>query len=200
MSHLSIILNGPPGCGKDTIAKLMNEYGFHEHSFKRQLYIETARYYGVNEDELVARATVRELKEEVWEATGVSPRNMLIHTSENVIKPRLGKDFFGKAAAQRCQQQSSTLAVFSDGGFAEEIPPLKELYKYVVVVRLHREGFSFGDDSRTYLDGFIGGVDLTLEEGAPEKAVREILWIVDPIMMELKASLHPVNVKDRWYL
>jgi len=173
--HICVLLNGPPGCGKDTLANLLAEHGFHHHRYKEQLYTDTANYYGVPVEEFRRWATDRILKELVHRALGVSPREAMIHVSESVFKPRYGNAYFGHAAAQRCVQQRSGLAVFSDSGFAEEVTPMQALYDHVVVFRLHREGFTFGSDSRRYLQGYPNTYDLTLEDDRPQDAVNSIL-------------------------
>ena len=179
---MCLILNGPPGSGKDTIADRLVEYGFTKMAFKDQLYVETAQLYDVALGDLLEVATDRELKEKVWERTGVSPRQMLITCSEEVIKPRHGKSFFGDAAAQRCVEKRANLAVFSDGGFKEEIVPLREVYEKVIIVRLRRPGFTFEGDSRTYLCGLPDTMDLLLLESVPERAVNDLVYILDPFL------------------
>lgn len=93
-NKVAIILNGPPGCGKDTIAKLLcdiphkqrceahgeavcdcptlaypcNEYTRHQplahRQFKLHLYKATADYFGIELGHLIRIATDRTLKEE----------------------------------------------------------------------------------------------------------------------------------------
>ena len=105
-------------------------------------------------------------------------RQALIHVSENVCKPKYGRDYFGKLAANRIRagREIDSLAckniVFSDGGFVEEVLSLVDIDD-VVVVRLKGRG-SFLGDSRSYLNaGF--SLDLQLVEDQPQKAVIEIL-------------------------
>jgi len=180
---LCVILNGPPGVGKDTLAERLEAYGFHHQSFKTQLYRDTATHFRVDLDVFKAAATDRELKERPFAPTGISPRDMMIYTSEKVMKPALGEDYYGKAAVQRCIWNDLPLVVFSDGGFKEEILPLQDLYEHVVIFRLHRDGFDFNNDSRSYISDAYGNVyDIHLVNDAIEKGVSTMLDTLEPFV------------------
>lgn len=152
-----IILNGAIGSGKDEIAKyLVSKYkgklylDVNKKQFKDPLIELTKKFYGLshNEWELLSSRDYKEKPHATLH--GMSPRNALIHVSENVIKPVFGKDIFGKLTLQNL---SEGINIFSDGGFKEEIIPIiKELgSSEVVVVKLLRSGYNFDGDSRTYL-------------------------------------------------
>ena len=122
-----VILNAPPGAGKDTLAYdydwassvgnfLLGEWQYEKQSvfsiipsnveFKRPLrdiassVIATVHGYEVAE-EFLSRLLDRELKEQPWDKLGgMSPRQFLIYTSENYVKVCFGGDAFGKIAAR----------------------------------------------------------------------------------------------------
>ena len=176
MLNLCVILNGPPGVGKDTIADLMVSEGFVKHQMKAILYQHTADHCRIPLFIFETMASDRLLKDKPTTLlNGLTPRQALIHVSENVYKPRYGLDYFGQAAAKACVDQNSRFTVFSDGGFDEEIEPLQEVFDVVLIVRLHREGYTFEGDSRSYLTGWQLTTDVTLEEGSPGRAVEEIM-------------------------
>ena len=188
MLDLCVLLNGPPGCGKDTLADMLATHGFSKYSFKSTLYSETMEYFGCHQREFMRRATDRSLKEKPWlelqlEGRKISPRAALIHVSEKVMKPLHGPEHYGQAAADRCVTDKVSMAVFSDSGFVDEMLPLCRAFKSVVVFRLRREGFSFEGDSRGYLIGVPArSFDILLVEGQPLLAMLSILDILSPTM------------------
>lgn len=155
-----IILNGAPGSGKDEGAKhlvsmLKGEGVLSRHcEFKERLFDITRVVYGITIPEW-ERLYTRENKEKPnGRLQGLSPRQALIHISEDIMKPSFGKDYFGKAAAE---DLTEGVNVFSDGGFIEEVRPIisKVGVKNVLIIRIHRTGHTFQGDSRKYLpDGF----------------------------------------------
>ena len=80
-----------------------------------------------------------------------SQRSWLIHISENVIKPSFGEKAFGNMLGNSLPAEGTVL--ISDGGFASELIPVIEKVgeDNVTVVRLHREGCDFSNDSRNFL-------------------------------------------------
>ncbi len=190
--NICLILNGPPGCGKDTLAKLFLERaGFAHHEMKAGLYEKTAKYFNMELGEFVRIATDRDLKEQPERdlrlprnsaSRHITPREALIHVSEKVYKPNYGNDYFGQLAADRCLALGNPNVVFSDGGFPEEIAPLEKIFAHVVIARLHRKGYSFEGDSRNYLEGFPKSFDVGLLEDEPDEAydvISQILEFVD---------------------
>lgn len=149
------ILNGPPGIGKDTLAANIKEmFGFPSMAFKDALYKETAAYMGVDLDYFINVATLRHTKDAPdMLLDGMTPRDALIHVSENIIKPKYGKKFFGLKAVQAIADlggQTGTV-VFSDGGFCEETECLVEHGYEVHIIQLHNKDFDFKQDSRDYV-------------------------------------------------
>ena len=154
-----IIFNAPPNSGKDACCEYLAEkYGAFHTYFKKALYQEAARISGLPLDYIKAICSDREVKERkndclVVDQFPVTPRQYLIHVSENVIKPLLGKDYFGKKLANEVVETNDDLIVVSDGGFAEELLVFKDYTQIkVVVIQLYREGCTFDNDSRRYFD------------------------------------------------
>lgn len=146
-----VILNGPPQSGKDDGAKFLAErFNGHHQEFKAQLFSLTKLIWNIKDDAW-DRMYERDLKEEPTELLGgMSPRGSLIHTSETVIKPNYGREYFGKCAARLLEDG---VTFFSDGGFVEEVRPMLDTIgeENVLIIRLYRPGYTFEGDSRDWL-------------------------------------------------
>lgn len=156
MNTKVVILNGPPNCGKDTLADLM----YHEYTgakvarraMKDGLYDLTADLFLVDREWFRIVCADRARKEAPMKRLGGrSPREALIYVSEQVVKPAFGHDYFGRYAAENLEQ--GALNIFSDGGFVEEAIPVLNVVgaDNVLLVQIYREGCSFDGDSRNYL-------------------------------------------------
>ena len=156
-----IVLNGPPGSGKDSIAQTYKEK-FSERpveiiAFKDQLYKDAFEYVKPTMDWHAFKlfCSHRVLKDQPHPLfLGLSPRGLLIHVSEKILKPMHGADYFGKAAASAVKSISLDKdIIITDGGFEREIVALRGSQdRPVFVVQVHREGCDFSQDSRLYLD------------------------------------------------
>lgn len=195
MSKLIVVLNGPIGVGKDTLALALQNTraGIELMALKDALFTDTAKYFGVPRAEFIARHNDRNLKELPWwrlilankKATGeaLSTRQALIHVSESVIKPRFGLGYYGKCAGQVASlaHHFGKLPVFTDGGFNEEAIAMVEAAgpeARLLVVRLHRPGCSFAGDSRDYIAAEhprICYAEVQLIAGEVSQGVQDIL-------------------------
>jgi hypothetical protein len=151
---LIVIFNGPPGSGKDEAARYFQARGFKHLSFKHALFRETVREFDVSYKWFMDRYNDRSVKERPEKRLrGMSRREALIYTSEEVIKPRYGKDFFGVQVAKEIVNENDYC--ISDGGFVEEL--LSVINRIgsdnIVLVQLTRDGCDYSSDSRRYFDG-----------------------------------------------
>ncbi len=179
-----VILNGPAGCGKDTIADILHkEYDFLHHAMKTSLVVAAAAIAGIPIGQMHSLLH-RNTKDNYNHYLGMSPRNWLIEVSENIIKPQFGSGFFGSREAIRCQREiaaGNQSIVYSDGGFPEELQAMATVLgeDNILLVRLRRDGYTFDGDSRNYLDpiGDMPYLDIKLETGKPERAVQDIMSV-----------------------
>lgn len=177
-----VILNGPAGSGKDTIGGILGQvHGWGVESFKAPMWEVAKATLGESlfrkfEQDYASR----EYKEKpLAYLGGISPRQFFIRISEEWCKPTFGQRYFGNRMADTLLSYPGA-KVITDGGFPAEVEPLAEVGLHVVIVRLHREGFDFDGDSRSYIrdDAFLHiapllrphFLDIELVEGKPELA------------------------------
>jgi hypothetical protein len=154
-----IIFNGPPGTGKDELAKhFTSKFGAlyrngtkhmeHKHHLKAIALVIT----GVTEEEWDERYDNRELKEKPWDKCGnISQRQLYIKISEEWCKPLFNRSYFGDRSTQRIKESDAKYFFFSDGGFKNETIPMLAACDRMVIIRIHREGHTYEGDSRKYL-------------------------------------------------
>ena len=149
-----VIFNGPPGTGKDEACLYFKKLGYMHLSFKEELLKETAQFYDVSLDWFLDGYDDRTIKERPeYRLDGFSRRKALIYVSEEIIKPRYGKEYFGLKLAEQIQNEYHYCV--SDGGFEEELTPVinKIGADKVILVQLTRDGCDFSSDSRKYFNG-----------------------------------------------
>lgn len=158
MKHKVIFLNGPIGCGKDTIGGMLADIlcekydGANTAQFKELLYEHTANLFQVNYRVFRRWARGRITKETKREQlNGFSAREALIFTSENVYKQIFGKDYFGKALVNSLHCE---VTVITDSGFYDEAKAVIDEVgaENCLLVNICRDGCSFNGDSRSYIN------------------------------------------------
>ena len=111
-------------------------------------------HFDVNEEWFMEGYEDREVKEKKCEAlNGMSRREAMIYVSEEIIKPKHGKSYFGKMVSE--EVEDNVHYAIADGGFIEELEPLVERVgaENIVIVQLTREGHDYSSDSRRYFNG-----------------------------------------------
>ena len=170
-----IVLNAPMKSGKDYLSDLlvgiMDQNGIPaaHREVKEMLFSVAIKAAGIT-PQLWAAIYDRHYKEEpspylMIDGKHVSPREWMIHCSEDLIKPMFGKHAFGDAAVNALRKdypEGEGVIIYSDGGFIEEVERLSE-YAYstggdFMLVRVHREGYGWGIDSRSYLNLALNSV------------------------------------------
>ena len=153
--------SGPPHCGKDSIARTMSSQ-FDSMELIDSYIMSLARpmrYNGMSllgfdpqDDEKYA-----EVKDQKHELFGDTLRNHMIAESETFIKPRYGKDFWGrklKVDAGIIWNENVVIFV-PDFGFKEEVEFFEREIgcENVLTVQIERDGCDFSKDSRDYVCG-----------------------------------------------
>lgn len=194
MSTYVVLINGPPGSGKDMLADFLlsqgksgvDEFSVVKREFKARLNEHTVKHFGVAPKRW-AELTQRAFKEiPTSELKGLSPRQALIHVAENVCKPNYGKNYFAEALVASIAESENTVVVVPDCGFAEEVECVASsevtgFGRRVLLVQLSREGCTFAGDSRGYVnikDVGAGDVQLLQNSGTPEEVGRRFQALV----------------------
>lgn len=168
-----IILNGPKFSGKDTLCNLLLKLfpGAIHARFKDVLYQysyelwELEKTQKITLDQWIEICNIPTLKDVPveWLLTEdgkvISPRQALIHVSEDIIKKEYGEDGVAYLTVLRLKElypdYDKQMFIFSDGGFNNEIQSLINDFnikrKSLTVVRIDRKGCSFAGDSREYI-------------------------------------------------
>lgn len=185
-----ILLNGPAGSGKDTLAALLLEQGHVQAKaqFKEPMFDIALAASGIGPDAWWGRYNNRESKERPWGLLGgMSCREFMIHISEKFIKPVFGDDYFGNQLAIKYINRDPhvTDMVVSDSGFQSELDALGRTLgeSEVLIVRLWREGYTFEGDSRSYINANSGNhvIDVQLVDGYPSQAIGTIVSVINAI-------------------
>jgi len=159
MSEKIILLfNGPPSSGKSEAARYVStSFGAKEFNFKDKLIALTKEIYNISDEEWLKYYN-REDKDTkvIPNADGKTARETLIFVSEGIIKPLFGKDYFGKCAVEAIRN-SEKMIVCGDCGFDQEVLPVVNHFgkDNVFLVRIHRKGCSFVNDSRNWISKWL---------------------------------------------
>lgn len=154
------ILNAPKRVGKDTVAnQIVEECGVRTASFKYPIYDLFIKTTGMPSDEFFGLYLVDGWKDSPQAFLGGKrPRDLMIHISENYVKPFFGKDYYGKWIADYIdfaeKDSGSEMAwIIPDGGFQEEFDAVKKVFgDRVKLIHMYREGHKdFTGDSRNWI-------------------------------------------------
>jgi hypothetical protein len=180
-----VFLNGPPRVGKDTVGKAVARVSgaFETASFAAELKDATHRAFGLdvptnhfelNKDEPQLRFF------------GKTPRQVYIAFSENFMKPLYGDEVFGKFLVETLagmEQAGVELVAITDSGFLHEARQVLRTYPEALLIRLHRQGCNFSNDSRGYIYlPEIAQVDLHNEEANDPRIIANFIdnWFREP--------------------
>lgn len=162
----AIFLNGPPRSGKDTLGGLISRY-IEKNSmwaepqtaeFKAPLLETLSNMF--DDYRIWCGKEYDEKKDEPNDKLfGHTPRELMIWLGEEVIKPKFGKNFFGKIMLYNMDRNYyhregiESVFIFTDSGFRDEV---MEVINHLgaencLMVCLLRDGCDFEKDSRGWL-------------------------------------------------
>ena len=177
-----IMLNGPPRCGKDTIAEALDEYFnvvrgdeyqvIHE-KFSAPLKTGVRAIYGVPSD-------IEETKDESDERLlGATYRSAQIALFNHLSRVH-GNTVLGQLFSARTLRRDGVFIVSDTGRFDEVFPAIKSFdADSCVVFRIHRDGTSFANDIRQYVSNtdIIGVKSFDVDNNGSVETV--VLTIID---------------------
>jgi hypothetical protein len=203
------ILNGPSKSGKNMLTDWANEKlkAVYPFSFAAPLkricahIIWGAEHVGFDQLALLEQ---NKDKEGYGCLEAVTPRDILIALSEDVIKPLCGQEYFGRVAMMRLvyliEKHGAECFIASDGGFAVELDPIIRFFGSgnVFVINLCREGCTYESDSRGYLtpEQFSSPPSfLTLHNnGTPEEVRESFSDLITKVMTDYYRCMFPGRV------
>lgn len=162
-----VLLNGPPGCGKDTAVKHMVPYLDFKHlkfaaPIKRM--VAALLECSMSRLEEIKDVPNRMLRYEEYLTTrDDTPRRLLIALSEELLKPRYGGSYFGNVLWSEATNSAHKVFLVSDCGFESEVARLISSAGKgnCLLIRIHRADCNFENDSRSYIpDGLCQTIDI----------------------------------------
>lgn len=162
-----ILLQGPPGCGKDTIAHLLRDFGGYTHFKFAQPIIDAmqGQFTSYFEPSGRPKRTIDEFKRHDFgkylcgDGRTITGRDIMIAWSEQYMKPLFGQDVFGTLADNAVfprymdrEADPTFRAVMSDSGFEPESRGLFTTIKHenAAIIQIYRPGKTYAGDSRNY--------------------------------------------------
>lgn len=182
------LFNGPPGCGKDAacaeIMRLDQEtiYAY----YKEWLYEKTAKSLGFTFEawsKICQDTVLKDTPMFTQWGSVETPRQMLIHVAESVLKPKYGRDCIAVKMAERLKEKVKGLdhytVVVPDLGFPEELTTLREHFPdaNIVLVHIQRPSHTYKGDSRSYIDS----PDATIDNGG---SLESFKWDVGSLYLQ----------------
>lgn len=151
-----IILSALPQSGKDSLADhCVSKLGLVKVEFKEALHHDAARLLGIplqtwldnytNESKDLPNLKVPFFKEPI------SARRWLQFVSEDIMKPRFGRRFYGFQLGHKLDTMPNDTFICSDGGFPEELDALRHMGYTPIVLRIYRDACRSVSDTRVLL-------------------------------------------------
>ena len=177
--QMVIMLNGPPGCGKDTWANAFCDV-YREASvikFAGPIKSGLRAMYSISDEEWKRLESPQEKEKPQAIFQGLTTREVQIKFGEGMRK-LFGEAIFGWLAIQAIEKAlNKRVIILSDLGFPIELQMMREHFgdSKCVLVHCTREGCSFANDSRNFVEP--EGVELqTLRNDGTEEELREKAW------------------------
>lgn len=155
-----VVFNGPPYCGKDTLARMLADYmeshGVTAAAKEESLSLPLRHVAYAMVGETYHEASYAAFKETPFAEFGNrTGRQLMIDVSESFLKQVYGEKIMAKMLLSRNSAWLDTggVLLIRDGGFQIEINALLDeiIADNIYVVQIHRDGCSFDGDSREWV-------------------------------------------------
>lgn len=150
-----VFLNGPPQCGKDMLAAELTPYiQFSRAKAAAPLKRAFGAFLDLDmqgiEDHKETKSRILQRRDSIDMDT---VRQGLISLSEDWAKKRYGDDIFGRMLGRDIMNSTAKLTIVTDSGFVPEIEAVIKRIgsRNCILIRVHRKGCNFDNDSRSYL-------------------------------------------------
>ena len=170
-----VFLNGPPGAGKDTAGRVLEQFFASSTIMKmaRRLKESVHADYGAPELPHDYFESVKDIPNDFF--FGKTPRQAYIDKSEKMVKPVLGKDFYGRIFCRDLADEydfGMDLVFITDSGFADECMPVLDVIggpenALLIHVLAPGRGKSYASDSRSYI-ALPGVLTIALENNGAQ--------------------------------
>lgn len=176
-----ILLNGPAGSGKDTIADALQDR--HENVIHAKLAAPLREYLNSIDNRFKSLEFFNAHKEDAivqegYQAEHVSARHVMIHYFQSKAAIHgdtwLAKEFIDNFDS--FEYNAKTVFVLSDCGRQSEVDYVQGVLWPInlKLFRLHRIGYTFGsNDNRQYCKA-VYEYDIKIREGRPQMGVQQV--------------------------
>lgn len=155
--------NGPPGCGKDSIADAVRTMLDHESdlptwkdSIIRPMREAVMSLAGYDSRDVALYNKIKDMPQEVF--NGDTIRHVMIQISQNYMRKRYGGDCYVRSMIRFRQitVENPGILFVPDIGFKEEIVALEQAVGpvHVLLFQVHRPEHGWRNDSRRYCSGY----------------------------------------------
>lgn len=153
MQKKFIFLNGPAGCGKDTLGELLMIQAVRTgHGAMLAKLAQPLREIGFALVPGFNDKSYGKFKQHTHAPFGITGRQIMIDASEKFLKQVYGPDIMSQLLlAHNAHVHHSVVHIVTDSGFQSEIDYFQREGHDVVLANIHRPGYDFTGDSREWV-------------------------------------------------
>lgn len=149
-----VFINGPPSSGKTTAARFLSSRLKNCAEFESSMCLRGALRWMLAIPYGSDPFSPQNKDLPMQELNGLTPRQAMIKLAQDYMKPLFGDDVFGHVVVRHMAGAIWSNAIVSGLGFDLEALVIVKAFKgyQIECLKLYKEGCSFDNDSRDYLD------------------------------------------------